>query len=290
MALFVKYTTQISNYTVDGTYLYNDVGVFGSFNSLILSNNISTINNESNYKKYVIIQDGPNPNLKSLYFEASKKNYVKFIKPFQTYNGGLSFTFWFKAGSNPDYARFFDFGNGINQDNIICYINSNQIAFSVHKKSNNTTTSYNVIPNVLDNKWHHIGWTLNTDKTWIIYLDGVLYKTYTNQNYPDYTSRNSSYIAKSNWSNHPYFTGNITDFRIYNSIIDASLIQQIYYEGLGSNQFNISNSDPKFNRGDLLYSYIFTDLSDKNSGYNDCKNCSFDFDRKPLGETRAAFF
>jgi hypothetical protein len=278
MALFIKYTTKYYYTQSQGLIIQSDNDPGNSMLSAqLLSNNIpNKLINDIN--KYFTLQDGPNPNLKSIYYEASKKNYLKITNPFKTYNSGLSFTFWFKAGSNPTWARFFDFGNGAAQDNIICYINSNQIGFSVYKRSTNSINQFNVIPNVLDNKWHHIVWTLNTDKTWIIYLDNSVFKTYTDKNYPDSITRNINYIAQSNWAD-PNFTGNITDFRIYNSTINKNEIEQIYYEGLGQSQFNVSGSKKEFKKNDLLYSYIFTNLYDNKNNYNDCKNCSFEFDK-----------
>lgn len=283
MALFIKYTARVSNFTVNGTYLYDEDYLTANYNGFIQSDNIPNrkINNLSDYQKYVIIQNGPSDRLRSLYFSASLKNYIKIRNPFETFNSGLSFTFWFKAGSNPTWARLFDFGNGPKKDNIICFINSNKIGFSVYKGDNNSNSQFNVISNVLNNQWYHITWTLNINKTWNIYLNNQLYATYTNRNYPNSITRNLNYIAKSNW-NDPYFTGNITDFRIYNNTIGKNTIEQIYYEGLGRNQFNVSNSKKQFKKNDLLYSYIFTDLNNNNQdSYKDCKNCSFEFIDNP---------
>jgi hypothetical protein len=276
LILFIKYTTKYLLWS-DNLIIENDNGrtSFDQRAELLTYNNkrITDVN------KYLTIQNGPNPRLKSTYFDASNKIYLKIKDKFQTYNFGVSYTFWFKAVSNPTWTRFFDFGNGPNQDNIICYINSDYIGFGVWKNSNKSWSLFNVIPNVLDNKWHHIGWTLNSNKTWNIYLDGKLFNSYTNQNYPDPVDRSINYIGWSNWSNDSFYTGCITDFRIYNGVLSDTGVENIYYEGLGTSYFNISDSEKEFQKNDLLYSYIFTDLFDTNkNGYNECTNCSFGFD------------
>jgi hypothetical protein len=162
-------------------------------------------------------------------FNSSNQNYIKFSN-FATTNNGLTFSFWFMANSNNQtWSRIFDFGNGAPSNNIVCYINSGYLGFCVY----NGSSSYlnNVVPNVCTNSLIHIAWVLTYPNGWDIYVNGHLYNTQAGW-YPPVVTRNNCYIAKSNWSSDPYFTGYIGDFRVYNGVLSTSDITNIYQNGI----------------------------------------------------------
>ena len=173
-------------------------------------------------------QPGPTSSLKSALFNVSEQQYIT-VPSFTTPNNGMSFSFWFRSNNNGTWARIFDFGNGAASDNIIAFINNNEFGLSVY--AGNTpgqNSQFNAIPNVNGNVWIHIVWTLDPSGVWNLYLNGNLYNIYSNVYYPISTSRNMNYIGRSNWSVDPYFNGNIADFRVFNGVLSASSVTNIY--------------------------------------------------------------
>lgn len=203
-----------------GTYLINKVNSIGD--ATILSN-ISDLGTDRN---------GPN-GLKCLWLDQKNQAYVQ-LNPITSTNNGISFATWVLCESNKTWARIFDFGNGSGKDNIIIFINNNDIGLSVITSAK-TSQPYGIIPKVTtgsggqySGQWFHIAWTLNPNGEWKIYVNGVLNNTLTGQTYPSQVKRNNMFLGKSNWSNDPYFTGYITDFRIYNSILSQNDVMTIY--------------------------------------------------------------
>ena len=158
---------------------------------------------------------------------ASSSQYVQITDAFTTASTGMSFSFWFRSNNTSLWGRIFDFGNGSWSDNIIAFINGGNLGFSVYF-GNTSTQINNVIPSINNNNWHHITWTLDTSKNWKIYLDGNLYISYANMNYPKTIQRSLNYIGKSNWSSDPYFNGAIDDFRYYSRVLTSSEVTDIY--------------------------------------------------------------
>lgn len=171
-------------------------------------------------------QPGPNNSIVSSYFVASRQQYYNF-NPYTSTNNGISIGCWFRAdSSNGTWSRIFDFGNGPGNENIIIFINNRNIGLSVYRDGR-PDQPYNIINNVCDNVWRHIVWTMNPNGQWIIYLNGRNIYSKNGSTYPKAIKRNNNYIARSNW-NDPFYTGNIADFRIYNSVLSESDVINIY--------------------------------------------------------------
>ena len=174
---------------------------------------------------------------------SSSSQYVT-IPPFPTDNIGLSFSLWFTSRSNQTWARLFDFGNGPSNNNIIMYINNGNLGLSVYLGS--TYYMYDVYStNVNNNTLTHVAWTLNpaSPYTWSLYINGnsiVLPSTLTPK-YPNSIIRNQCYIGRSNWSSDPYFTGSISDFRVYKRVISQTEV------------INIMNSNNPYNVAYYVY-------------------------------------
>lgn len=203
-----------------GTYLINNISK--NTDATILSN----VNNLG------LDKAGPTSSLKSIELNAVNQSYVQLNGMTTPKDSGISISTWVLCYRNSTWARIFDFGNGPGKNNIIMFLTGNSIGLCVI--DNSDTRQYNVVPNVTAgsggeyaDRWFHIVWTLNTNREWKIYLDGVLFKTFTNMNYPLSVSRKNMYIGKSNW-NDPYFNGCIADFRIYYSVLTPSDISSIY--------------------------------------------------------------
>ena len=207
----------------------------------------------------------------SVLFNSSQQQYIK-VPAFNTTNSGMTFTFWFKSNNNNTWARIFDFGNGPGSNNILAFVNNGYLGFSVYL-GGNAYQPTNVIPNINNNIWTHVAWTLTYPNGWNIYVNGTLYTNFSAGYYPNTVFKNLNYIGKSNW-NDPYFNGNIADFRMYNSVLTAADITGIYNNDKST--LNVKSGNAVLNTGfNELYNQIFCDLFTTNSGFNQCQNCNY---------------
>jgi len=226
-----------------GTYLINK------------ATNVADATILTNISDVGVDRDAPN-GLKSISMNAGNKAYIQ-LNPITSTNNGLSFTTWVLCEANGTWARIFDFGNGPGVDNIIIFINNNDIGLSV-KYNGKESQPYGIIPKVTagsggqySGQWFHIAWTLNPNGEWKIYVNGVLYRTLTGQLYPGVVKRNNMYIGRSNW-NDPYFSGYIADFRIYNSVLSQNDVMTIY---------NGPSTKPQFDK-DISWKWTWNDSKD----------------------------
>jgi len=157
-----------------------------------------------------------------------KSQYVQ-VPAFTTGSNGLTFACWFRSNNNPDWARIFDFGTGVAQDNIITYIQNGYLGVTVYKgiMTNVYSQNPNVVPNVNDNIWCHFAWTITTAGTWTVYINGVNVWSMTGQVYPNAIQRSANYFGRSAWASDPYFAGALDDFQMYNTALMASDIANI---------------------------------------------------------------
>ena len=137
----------------------------------------------------------------------------------------LSFSFWFRSNGTADGGRIFDFGNGDASYNIISYIHSGSLGFSVCNSYVDNIFLI-IVNNVNDNVWRHCVWVLD-GTTWRIYINGTLYSTRTSVKYPPNINRTNNYIGKSNWADLGY-NGNIDDFRIYKEALTYEKVTMLF--------------------------------------------------------------
>jgi hypothetical protein len=260
-----------------------------NFKNLYINNNkfyniISKSYSGTLFNKPSLNVEGPptKPGLKSISFNSNLKQYMT-TSPFYTINAGLSFSFWFKADpSNGTWSRIFDFGNGVGLENIIVFIYGGKLGFSIYQGTN-AYQRETVIPNVCDNTWRHITWTMDSSKGWLIYVNGVLTKTYSDGFYPKSMMRNYQYIGRSNWPADPYFMGCIADFRIYNTAISQTEITGVFNQSFnsGPNKNQIVSDAILVKGHSQLYNEIFCDLYNSSNGGNSangfikCQDCNF---------------
>jgi len=88
-----------------------------------------------------------------------------------------------------------------------------------------------------DNKLHHIVWTSNGSSS-LIYIDGVVDNTIS-QTRGSYTG--SAYIAFDS-PNSEYFQGVIDDVRIYNRVLSADEVKQLYNANIFTRYFYVENT------------------------------------------------
>lgn len=136
---------------------------------------------------------------------------------------GLSILFWVRYGTtNVNGTRIFDFGNNPTSNNIEVYIDSIGIPFlSIY--SGSTPYSYSFGYPLNTNTYKHLGITMAADGTFKYYIDGVLYKTTTGNQYPTAIVRTKNYIGKSS-NNALFLNGGVGEIRIYNNVVSSAVV------------------------------------------------------------------
>jgi hypothetical protein len=143
-----------------------------------------------------------------------------------TYQNALSFSFWFRSNNTGVFGRIFDFANGAGSNNIIAFINSGHLGFSVFNGGAQGTYT-DIVREVNDNVWRHCVWVL-TSGTWQIYINGLLHSTITSVNFPQNIERTINYIGKSHWQDNAGYNGNIDDFRMYKEALTQEKVSILF--------------------------------------------------------------
>eukprot|EP01035_Chromulina_nebulosa_P027032 gene27032-35483_t len=83
-----------------------------------------------------------------------------------------------------------------------------------------------------DNIWRHVAWTLSLEvngySIWTIYMNGMVVQQLQSMQYTNTMVRSYNYLGKSNWDGNPYFSGAISDFRLYSRVLSATEIASLY--------------------------------------------------------------
>lgn len=147
-----------------------------------------------------------------------------------------SISFWFKTNKLSGVMILGEFSSNFNSFNGAIAIYMNESGSGIIDYGNHTSLGYNIIKTTKsynDNKWHHIVCT--NDKLLgaaqnKMYVDGEL----------DYVQHTSfTYITTGNFGNFPlyigsrgnnslFYSGNISDFKLYNRALTTTEISTIY--------------------------------------------------------------
>jgi hypothetical protein len=174
---------------------------------------------------------------------------------------GMTFAFWFKAGTNSNYSRLFDFGNGVGKDNIIAEIVGNNLGIAVFNSTGDAGGSgafqvVNAFSGITNNQWRHLVWTISADGlTYKIYINKALQSTITSSNMNNYSSvsplapfhpttvlRSSNYLLNSNYPGvNNSMDASIHAFQLYNSPLDQTAVNALYTETAFNGTYTLSN-------------------------------------------------
>ena len=160
------------------------------------------------------------------------QQYMKTVTPFGTTSVGLTIACWFRSANNGQWARVFDFGNGKESDNILVSTTGSSAGITFQVYQGKYSTEYTLPGFYNDNIWRHVGWVLTLEisgySTWTIYINGMAVQQLQSMRYPNAISRSNNYLGKSNWDGDPYFSGAISDFRLYNRVLSATEFAVLY--------------------------------------------------------------
>jgi hypothetical protein len=136
---------------------------------------------------------------------------------------GLSILLWVRYGVDiSSGTRIFDFGNDPASDNIELFIDSIGIpTLSIY--SGSTPYTYSFGYPISTHLYRHLGITMSANGTFNYYVDGVLYRTTTGNQYPADIVRTKNYIGKSS-NNALFYNGGIGEIRIYNNTVSSDVV------------------------------------------------------------------
>ena len=119
---------------------------------------------------------------------------------------------------------------------------------SIYSGSTPYTYSFDYALNI--NIYKHLGVTMSANGTFNYYIDGVLYKTTTGNQYPADIVRTKNFIGKSS-NNARFFNGGIGEIRIYNNAVSSDVVMN----NMNTNVRLYTNSFMTHN-----YGFKFSDL------------------------------
>jgi hypothetical protein len=196
----------------------------------------------------------------SIKFTASSSQYVTIPSDYFDLNtinikDGISFSIWFKFGSNSgSWARILDFGLiDATKWIIIAKTGSDN---SVHCKIYNAGVfDFGItLPNIVayDNNWKHLVWTISNTGFWTIYVNNIIVVNSQYYLIPQFLGATKYYLGKSQFAQDGYYDGNIDDFRLYNIELNAEQVLELYngrVEILSSTWKNIDGGSGAGNDG-----------------------------------------
>lgn len=123
-------------------------------------------------------------------------------------------------------------------------------------------------PTIQSNIWSHLGLAYNGAGTYSLYVNGALAQTRANTSVALSTTSNTLTIGRyGTGAAFAYFSGNISDFRAYNSNLSANAMAALYYNnwdrintGMGTNNLQIGKGVPDSPYANNYYSGYMDDI------------------------------
>ena len=169
---------------------------------------------------------------------------------------GISFSFWARinATGSGNYGRIFDFGQISNVTNGINYIlitrdgTTSNLKFEILNNASVVTNT--TINSQLDNVWRHYVWTITTTGAWMLYVNNVGTNPAKTQTIPIVALANRTYnLGKSLFSADSYLNMNLDDFRIYNKVLLAPDVNELYFGSVSvykKSNLGIGTTNPQY--------------------------------------------
>lgn len=147
-------------------------------------------------------------------------------------SGGLTVALLARPTATNGNARFIDFGNGEESDNIIFGRNntSSDLVFKVYIGDSATTVTAPCV--MTDNTWSHYAAVVDDEGNARIYRNGTAVGTGTS-NLPSNLARSNMYIGRSNWEDDDYYEGQMDELRIYDRALTSDEITELASGELG---------------------------------------------------------
>ncbi|MBR4390881.1 MAG: carboxypeptidase regulatory-like domain-containing protein [Bacteroidales bacterium] len=221
--------------TVNGNVNSSTINVSATYvdNSVVVNNGLYcyftfdddnmtdyTGNFEAIYAGTTTSTDTPGNEGRSLDFDGN--SFMMVTDNFLPSTNIYSINLWFKTGRNDQFLIGSSTG-----DYRYSYFLTNTSSIEYLTSSNYSARfATNSIASYLNNQWHMLTVTINGSLA-MIYLDGVLFETATNDNFSWSSEVNATYLGTNSNSAKKY-NGKIDNFRTYNRALSASEVQTLF--------------------------------------------------------------
>jgi hypothetical protein len=255
-----------SNWSADGL-LNGQIADFRVYNSVLTQANVTALyngiytDNTSLFLQYPIDKAGTtNPNTITFTLQSQAKiqvptillasthtlknnkgSYLSLPPLANTDTNGVSFSFWWRAGSpysnQGNWSRLFSFSNGKTQARIefVLKTASNfHPTLSVDNGIKSIDSYVTELTTLCDGTWKHIVWTMSycepnqNTSTFTLYINGTSTVITTAGIYPKNVLRKYAYIGKSAWLRDAFPTGDFADFRVYKAFLSQANVNSLY--------------------------------------------------------------
>lgn len=202
----------------------------------------------------------------SALFQRAKQQYLdipNLQKDTPNFHDGFTVTTWAQfsgSASGGSWERIFDFGNGVDQNNIFLgrYGTTNDIVLGIHDPGKD---QYLIAPDAIsDANWHFWAVSCSGDSC-SLYKDGANIASSKKMKIPQNITRTSNYIGKSNWSADAYFQGGIDEFKVFDDSLSDAQILTIYTNESAKKNYNGTIRTT----GNCILPTCFTDTFDRTS-------------------------
>ena len=188
----------------------------------------------------------------ALMLDGTAESYVDLPDAVGSGPGGKTLALWAYPTASKRWARFIEFGNGENQDNILFsrFVFTDDLLLSTYRESSGGGRVY--AHGAIDpNAWQFLAVTLDDQGNAKLYKNGdPVAEGYSGVVVRDVV-RSENYIGRSNWSVDDNYQGLIDDVWIINTVLSDQEIQGLY-QGQGYQPVITQASLPKLVMSSVL--------------------------------------
>jgi hypothetical protein len=216
----------INNLNSDSSLVYLltfEKNTFDNTNKKILNVVKNGLNANINGDIYYSIDD----NVDVLQLNSIKNQYITLDNFKINQKNGITISFWFKGTNSNGWSRIIDWGLVTNTNNIIIAIDNNT-KFNFGTWHHPNALNQNIQLTNFNHEWIHFTWSMNPiTKKWNVYLNGLLIKTLNNTIFP-FDIQRKLFIGRSQTGHESNLNGFLTDFRVYNRVLNDNEINIIF--------------------------------------------------------------
>ncbi len=225
-ALITSSAPVINSLNLDSSLVYLltfEKNTFDNTNKKILNTVKNGLNANINGDIYYSVDD----NIDVLQLNNIKSQYITLDTFKLDLKKGITFSFWFKGTNSDGWARIIDWGLVTNTNNIIIAIDNNtKFNFGLWNQPGQLNQSIQLTN--FNYEWIHFAWSMDPlTKKWNVYLNGLIIKTLNNAPFP-FDVQRKLYIGRSQTGNESNLNGFLTDFRVYNRVLNNNEINTIF--------------------------------------------------------------
>jgi len=162
-------------------------------------------------------------------------DHVQLPAGFDDFSPGITISVWARPAAVTTWARFVDFGNGANSDNI--YLSRNGTTTNLtysHYRGSTSAGAVTATGAINLNEWQMYVAVMDASGNVTLYRNGLPVQTGTIAQMPNILVRNNNYIGESNWADDAFYSGLMDDVQIWNYPLTADQVADLYAAGAGS--------------------------------------------------------